>query len=311
LHYDHVDIDDQQPRLPKRLFQNGVYLITGGLGGIGFEVAKELARQYQARLALVNRTPLPPRGEWADWLRTHEYDDRISQSIKKLQQLESQGAQVTVYSGDVIDRDRMRDIVRQITTLYGSIQGVIHAAGTLRDSLVQMKNQGEVEEVFAPKIYGTLVLDEIFEHLPLDFFVVFSSISTAIAPVGQIDYVAANAFLNAYAQSRNSTSNRYTLSVNWGVWNEVPREWVTQTQNLWAKKRPRRDTHSLNCILGPHKTEANCIPSRCNFRLSKNGYSTNTGPKPGKRYCQVPPTLSWREQLYRNAVKPRYLRFAI
>ena len=221
LHYDHVDIDDQQPRLPKRLFQNGVYLITGGLGGIGFEVAKELARQYQARLALVNRTPLPPRGEWADWLRTHEYDDRISQSIKKLQQLESQGAQVTVYSGDVIDRDRMRDIVRQITTQYGSIQGVIHAAGTLRDSLVQMKNQGEVEEVFAPKIYGTLVLDEIFEHLPLDFFVVFSSISTAIAPVGQIDYVAANAFLNAYAQSRNSTSNRYTLSVNWGVWNEV------------------------------------------------------------------------------------------
>ncbi len=223
MHYDHLDlnIDDPLDGLPDRLRHEGVYLITGGLGGIGFEVAKELSRQYRARLVLVNRTPLPARGEWANWLRTHEHDDRVSQCIKKVQWLESQGASVAVFAGDVIDRDRMRDIVSQVIAQYGSIQGVIHAAGTLHDSLIQMKNQGEVEEVFAPKIYGTLVLDEIFEQLPLDFLVVFSSTSTAIAPVGQIDYVAANAFLNAYAQSRNGRGNRYTLSVNWGLWNEV------------------------------------------------------------------------------------------
>jgi NAD(P)-dependent dehydrogenase (short-subunit alcohol dehydrogenase family) len=81
------------PRSPTGLRQQGVYLITGGLGGIGFEIAKELASQYQAHLILVNRTPLPARGEWADWLRTHDHDDRISQGIKRVQQLELQGAQ--------------------------------------------------------------------------------------------------------------------------------------------------------------------------------------------------------------------------
>ena len=70
-------------------------------------------------------------------------------------------------------------------------------------------------------MYGTLVLDELFSGKPLDFFVLFSSTSTAIAPVGQIDYVAANAFINAYAQQRNSSEPGLTLALNWGVWNEV------------------------------------------------------------------------------------------
>src|SRR5258708_37955958 len=98
----------------------------------------------------------------------------------------------------------------------------------MRDELLQTKTQSSVEGVFAPKVYGTLVLDALLEAAPLDFFLLFSSTSTATGPVGQIDYVAANSFLNAYAQSRRRSRGpgdgaqlRKTISINWGIWNEV------------------------------------------------------------------------------------------
>ncbi len=205
----------------ERLREGGVYLITGGLGGIGYVMAQELAKRYNAKLVLLNRTPLPARSEWADWLVKHGHDDKISVGIGKVRKLEELGADVMVVSGDVTDTDRIQEIVKEAETKYGTINGVIHGAGTINDGLIQMKNQGDVEEVFAPKVYGTLVLDEVFANHELDFFVGFSSTSTVIAPVGQIDYVAANAFLNAYAHHRNAKYSGYSLAVNWGVWNEV------------------------------------------------------------------------------------------
>src|SRR5690606_19979032 len=83
------------------------------------------------------------------------------------------------------------------------------------------KTQQSVEEVFTPKIQGTLVLHDVFaDRAPLDFLVLFSSTSTATAPAGQVDYVAANAFLDAYAESRASEPTR-VVSVHWGLWGEV------------------------------------------------------------------------------------------
>ncbi len=204
-----------------RIREEGVYLITGGLGGIGYVMAQELAKRHNAKLVLVNRTPLPGRAEWADWLVKHGHDDKISLGIGKVRKLEELGANVLVLAGDVTDADRMREIVDEAAQKFGAINGVIHGAGTIHDGLIPMKNQGEIEEVFAPKVYGTLVLDEIFKGRALDFFVLFSSTSTVIAPVGQIDYVAANAFLNAFAHRRNKNESGYTVAVNWGVWNEV------------------------------------------------------------------------------------------
>ncbi|MBR9805257.1 SDR family NAD(P)-dependent oxidoreductase, partial [bacterium] len=189
--------------------------------GIGFVVAKQLAQQFAAKLVLVNRTTLRERSDWAAWLRDHAHDDAISININKVRELEQLGADVQVFSGDVTDVTRMRDIVQAAEAQYGAINGVIHAAGVVNDNLIPMKHQAEIEEVFAPKVYGTLVLDSLFDGKPLDFMVLFSSTSTVIAPVGQIDYVAANAFLNAYAQKRNAEQPGYTLAVNWGIWNEV------------------------------------------------------------------------------------------
>lgn len=213
------DISHNQSKC--KLKENGVYLITGGLGGIAFALGKYLASEYNAKLILVNRTPLPKRAEWGQWLKKHDFEDPISRGIRKVQELEAAGANVLVLSGDITNVDRMRQIINEVHESMGQINGVFHAAGVVRDNLIQMKTQTEIEEVFTPKVYGTMVLDELFDKEPLDFMLLYSSTSTIIAPMGQLDYVAANAFLNAYAQSQSFRKDRYTVAVNWGVWNQV------------------------------------------------------------------------------------------
>lgn len=215
-----VSATDDAQSLAERIRPHGVYLITGGLGGIGLVVAEHLARTAKAKLVLIGRSALPPADQWDGWLRSHADDDAVSRKIAKVRELESLGAEVFVAEADVTDLDGMRSVVAAAKKRFGALHGVVHAAGTIRDGLLPFKTQSDAEEVFAPKIHGTLVLDELLADEKLDFFVLFSSSSTAIAPVGQVDYVAANAFLNNYAQSRR-TKDRFVVALNWGIWNEV------------------------------------------------------------------------------------------
>jgi acyl transferase domain-containing protein/thioesterase domain-containing protein len=198
----------------------GVYLVTGGFGGIGGVVAETLARRCQARLVLVGRTPLPAREAWDAWVAEHGDADATSRRIALVRELEAQGAEVHPAAADVTNLEQMRALVRGATTRFGPIHGLVHAAGVVHDDLITMKDLSSVEEVFAPKVHGTLVLDEIFRGEPLDFMVLFSSTSTITAPAGQVDYVAANAFLNAYAEARADGPTR-VLALQWGIWSEV------------------------------------------------------------------------------------------
>lgn len=212
--------DNNTQTVADRVRRHGVYLITGGLGGIGLVTAEYLARTAKAKLILVGRTALPPAGEWDGWLRNHADNDEVSRKIEKVRELESLGAEVLVAEADVTDLEALRGVVATAKKRFGALHGVVHAAGTIRDGLIPFKTQSDAEVVFAPKVHGTLVLDQLLADEKLDFFVLFSSTSTAIAPAGQVDYVAANAFLNSYAQSRR-TPERFVTALNWGVWNEV------------------------------------------------------------------------------------------
>ncbi len=211
------DSRNERPRLKSR----GVYLITGGLGGIAGVLAEWLAREFHARLVLVGRTPLPNRSDWDDWLAHHPVDDSISQGIARVRVLESLGAEVKVLAADVTVAERMQEVAKEACDTFGDINGVFHTAGVIRDNLIQLKSQRDIEDVFAAKIYGTLVLDEVFRNTALDFMVLFSSTSVYIAPQGQIDYVGANAFLNAFADARNGQRPYPTTAINWGIWRDV------------------------------------------------------------------------------------------
>jgi NAD(P)-dependent dehydrogenase (short-subunit alcohol dehydrogenase family) len=200
-----------------RLRPRGVYLVTGGLGGIGLAMAEHLARNYQARLILTGRTPLPSPERWDAWLAEHSDRDPTSRKIRSLRQLESHGAEVVALAADVANVGDMQHVLKAARERFGPIHGVIHAAGAMDDGLIQLKTAESVEGVFTPKVHGTLLLSRLLADEPLEFFVLFSSSSTALGPAGQVDYTAANCFLNAFAESRRG-KKPHTVAVNWGVW---------------------------------------------------------------------------------------------
>ncbi|MDQ2089352.1 type I polyketide synthase [Marimonas arenosa] len=210
-----------EARVPDGVFRDqGVYLITGGFGGIGLTLAERLIRDHAARVVLMARTPLPPRDDWADYTRRHGSHDAVSRRIAAIERLESAGGQVMVVAADVSNVEEMRGALEQVAMRFGAVNGVIHAAGVIADEPLLTKSPMTVEDVFTPKIHGLQVLDQLFPDGSLDVLVLFSSSSTVTAPAGQIDYVAANEYLNAFAKARAGGKTR-VLSLNWGIWAEV------------------------------------------------------------------------------------------
>ena len=204
-----------------RLREGGVYLITGGLGGIGLVLAEHLARTVRARLVLVGRSTFPERAEWAAWLAAHEDQDTISRNIRRIQAMEESGAQCLILSADVADLQAMQDVIKRTTERFGEIHGVIHAAGVAGGGMIQLKTPETAARVLAPKVQGTLVLDTVLKEVPLDFLVLCSSLSSLLGGFGQVDYCAANAFLDAFAHRPAARDGRFVVAINWDTWQEV------------------------------------------------------------------------------------------
>lgn len=199
----------------------GVYLITGGSGDLALVMARQLHERYDAKLLLVGRSALPPRETWPLYLRCHPRHDRMRRVIEQVSAIEAAGGMVAYRSADVGNPEEMAAVVAEAVRIFGQIDGVLHTAGLVDDELMQMKTLERAEAVLAPKLHGTIVLDRLFKDVELDLFVLFSSTSTDTAPAGQADYVAANAYLNAYAESRAGDPKRRTVAIHWGIWNEV------------------------------------------------------------------------------------------
>lgn len=203
-----------------KLIKGGIYLITGGLGGIGLVLAEHLAKTFQAKLILVGRKRLPERSEWEQWLVDRDSQDAISRQIQKVRSLEELGAEVEVISADVANFAQMQAVISQTLQKFGQINGVIHAAGIPGGGVTQLKTQDMASNVLAAKVQGTLILEEVLKNIKLDFFVLCSSKTSILGEFGQIDYCAANAFLDAYAHY-NYIGDRFTVSISWDTWQEV------------------------------------------------------------------------------------------
>ncbi|KIQ70912.1 Polyketide synthase module [Wenxinia marina DSM 24838] len=200
--------------------QGAVVLLTGGFGGIGLTVAEALVRERGARIALVGRQALPPREAWDDLIRRAGEADRMRQRVEAVRRLEAAGGEVLALAADVSNVEEMREAVEAVRQRWGRIDGVVHGAGVVDDAPILGKSPMAIEDVFTPKVHGTQVLTELFPDGALSFMVLFSSSSTATAPAGQVDYVAANEYLNAVARARAGGRTK-VLAIDWGVWADV------------------------------------------------------------------------------------------
>ncbi|UNT00220.1 SDR family NAD(P)-dependent oxidoreductase [Streptomyces tubbatahanensis] len=217
------------------LRERGTYLITGGLGGIGLTVAEGLAKAVRARLVLTSRSAFPPREEWdeiaaassataassdGDGERGAGTAPGVRETVRLLRRVEGYGAEVLVCRADVTDEPAMRAVVEQAQDAFGTLDGVFHTAGVPGGGLLALKSRAEAERVMAAKVRGTLVLDRLLGER-VELMVLFSSITSVAGNLGQTDYAAANAFMDAYAHARAAEGPGFTVSVNWDAWAEI------------------------------------------------------------------------------------------
>jgi len=206
---------------PSRLRESGVYLITGGLGGVGLTLAESLARAVRAKLILIGRTGLPVRAQWAEYLAGHGPDDRLSRQIRAIGSIEDAGGEVEVIAADVSDAGQMRSAVQRARQRFGRLDGVIHSAGVAAGGVIQLKTREMAEGVLAPKVGGTQALAQALEGAPLDFFVLCSSMASFFGGGGQSDYCAANTYLDAFASYYARRTGTFTVAINWDTWQQV------------------------------------------------------------------------------------------
>jgi len=181
---------------------DAAYLITGGLGDLGLQVARSLTAQGARHLILVGRRSPSPDAEAV------------------VRSLESAGVGVSVLSVDVGDRAALANALEPWLNSRSMppLRGIIHAAGVLQDSLLPRQRWEASERVMTPKVLGGWNLHTLTRDLPLDFFVCFSSISSLAGAPGQANYAAANGFLDALMHHRRQRGLP-GLSLNWGPWN--------------------------------------------------------------------------------------------
>lgn len=217
LFFDPLIMPDDTPPTPV-FREHGVYLITGGLGGLGAEIALSLATKFRARLALIGRTALPSRAQWPAWLQEHGHDDATSRKIVKIQSMEEAGAEVLALTADVTSREQMEAAVLAIRDTFGEIHGALHLAGVPGGGLLQTRTRAAALQVLAPKVQGTLILDDVLRDQKCDFIALFSSTLGVAGAIGQSDYCAANAFLDAFAHSRVQPGATPVIAVDWDGW---------------------------------------------------------------------------------------------
>ena len=187
---------------------NGVYLITGGLGGLGLVFANHIAEQCSdAKVILTGRRDLDESGR------------------DKVDALTAKGLEVSYAKADVSSLSDVEQLLADIKEGYGTLTGILHSAGVSNDNYIVYKQPEELAPVLAPKVAGLVNLDRASREFELDMFACFSSVTGCFGNIGQADYAAANGFMDRFARYRNQlvkASHRHgrTVSINWPYWDE-------------------------------------------------------------------------------------------
>jgi len=206
-----------------RLRRGGVYLITGGLGGIGTTIASFLARNYSATLILTSLDSAPTEEEVAQGSPASDRSqpELISQRIRSIRELQDLGATVIARASDAADVEAVKQLVGECEARFGRINGLIHAAGVFETQrafrALDDTNRDDCNRRLQPKVHATVILTHVLRDKNLDFALLQSSLSSHLGGLGFYAYTAGNSFMDAYAE-RFRSSSFPSMSVNWDGW---------------------------------------------------------------------------------------------
>ena len=224
--------------------QDAAYLITGGLGEVGLQVARAIVAQGAHRIVLMGRTPLPPRSEW----NSVDPDGVAGKRVAAVRALESTGAAVHLACVDVSDEAQMRDyLTTYANEAWPPIRGVIHAAVALESHLAVDLSPAAFEGVMQGKLRAAQILERLLPGL--DLFVAFSSIIGYIGLSGEANYAAANTGLDGFMQDRRARGLP-ALSIGWGVWESTTRAQGAVSELSRVGVRPFTPEQGVQVFLG-------------------------------------------------------------
>ncbi|MEM9507577.1 MAG: aminotransferase class I/II-fold pyridoxal phosphate-dependent enzyme [Cyanobacteria bacterium P01_E01_bin.35] len=208
---------------------DGSYLITGGLGALGLQVANWLVAEGAKHLILLGR------------------GKPTTSAQQEVNQLKQQGVTVDVLPADIRDYQALEQIFRSHKLTYPTtpLRGIIHAAGILDDGLIETLSWSRFQQVLQPKVSGAWNLHLLTEKLPLDWFVCFSSVVSVFGAAGQSNYAAANAFMDNLMNYRQSLGLP-GLSINWSIW-----EQGGMASRLTTEQQQRLSQQGLKAIAPP------------------------------------------------------------
>lgn len=254
-----VSLDDAPAGRPS-IRRDGTYLVTGGLGGLGFEVARWLAAQGAGQLVLASR-----RGERAD---------------PRVAELERSGTQVAIVKADVSRAEDVAELLHEIDRSKPPLRGVFHLAAVIEDATIANLTVEALSRVMDAKAHGAWNLHHATTARELDMFVLFSSMASLVGTPGQANYAAANAFLDALAEHRKSLGLA-ALSIQWGPWSEVGlavegRRGARLAERGMGSLSPKEGIEILSALLG---TDLSVVA---------------VGPFHMRRWCEVHPQLEAR-----------------
>ena len=198
-----VRLRPASPARSLRVRADATYLITGGLGGFGLATAQWLVASGARHVVLTSRTG--------------HINDEARAAIGRC---ENGGAKIVVVISDVSSESEVARTFADIARTMPPLAGVVHAAMVLDDGLLADLDATRLHRVLAPKMSGAWNLHQQTRELPLDFFLLYSSMSSVIGNRGQANYAAANSFLDALAHHRRAL-RLPALAINWGAIGEV------------------------------------------------------------------------------------------
>lgn len=192
---------------------NGTYLITGGLGSLGYTIAKYLLTRYAANVILLGRSRLPENTEAVFQMADGTQSETLKHKILRLQELQGCNGQVVYFNCNIADRSELSIVLKKSRENFVKIDGVFHTAGVIGDDAIRLLSQCSAEDFqiqFESKLHGIVALHKELKDEP-DFCLVTSSLSAILGGLGFSAYASANAFMNYYIKNIRSKGGK----TNW------------------------------------------------------------------------------------------------